>query len=188
MKSIIIIKSNDLSKGNHILLSKAEIKNVKINTLSYDSMSKEPLNEVYNEYYSENRKDTIRYEAEPEIIITGKIFNYSNFEIQKEQEEKELGKQLKKYLEIKFGETINLKEKENLMKENILALNRENIHEIVNWEYENEFSKEVDYRDVIVEITPTEGDSIILYLDDMYIYSYIETLNVKRDLEIMNLY
>ena len=88
MKSIIIIKSNDLSKGNHILLSKAEIKNVKINTLSYDSMSKEPLNEVYNEYYSENRKDTIRYEAEPEIIITGKIFNYSNFEIQKEQEEK----------------------------------------------------------------------------------------------------
>ena len=61
------------------------------------------LNEVYNEYYSENRKDTIRYEAEPEIIITGKIFNYSNFEIQKEQEEKELGKQLKD-LEIKFGE------------------------------------------------------------------------------------
>ena len=35
----------------------------------------------------------------------------------------------------------------------------------------------IDYRDVIVEITPTEGDSIILYLDDMYIYSYIETLN-----------
>ncbi|MFR8990460.1 MAG: hypothetical protein ACLVH9_04755 [Fusobacterium sp.] len=180
MKSIIIIKSNDLSKGNHILLSKAEIKNVKINTLSYDSMSKEPLNEVYNEYYSENRKDTIRYEAEPEIIITGKIFNYSNFEIQKEKEERELGKQLKKYLETKFGETINLKEKENLMRENILALNRENIHEIINWEYENEFSKEVDYRDVIIEITPTEGDSIILYLDDMYIYSYIETLNVKE--------
>ncbi len=29
MKSVVIIKLNDLSKGNHILLSKVELKSVK---------------------------------------------------------------------------------------------------------------------------------------------------------------
>lgn len=58
MKSVVIIKSNDLSKGNHILLSKVELKSVKINTLSYNSRNDEPLIELYNEYYPEDRKDT----------------------------------------------------------------------------------------------------------------------------------
>lgn len=180
MKSVVIIKSNDLSKGNHILLSKVELKSVKTNTLSYNSRNDEPLIELYNEYYPENKKDTIRYEAEPEVIIHGKIFNYSNLESQEEKEERELSEQLKKYLDERFKGNFNLKDKENLMKENLLILNKENVHEIINWEYENEYNQEVDYRDIIIEITPTEGDSIILYLDDMYIYSYTETLNVQE--------
>lgn len=179
MKSIVIIKSNNLSKGQHILLSKAEIKNIEINTVSYNSMNNEALVELYNEYYNENQKNTVRYEAEPEIIINGRIFNYSNIEIQKEKEERTLDEQLKKYMKEKFGESVNLKDKENKMKENLLALNKENIHEIINWEYEREVDVENDYRDVIVAITPTEGDSIILYLDNMYIYSYMENINVK---------
>lgn len=179
MKSIVVIKSNNLSKGQHILLSKAEIKNIEINTVSYNSMNNEALVELYNEYYNENPKDTVRYEAEPEIIINGKIFNYSNIEIQKEKEERTIDEQLKKYIREKFGESINLKDKENKMKEDLLALNKENVHEIINWEYEREFDIENDYRDVIVAITPTEGDSIILYLDNMYIYSYVENINVK---------
>lgn len=180
MKSVVIIKSNDLSKGNHILLSKVELKSVKINTLSYNSRNDEPLIELYNEYYPENKKDTVRYEAEPEVIIHWKIFNYSNLESQDEKEERELSEQLKKYLDERFKGYLNLKDKENLMKENLLILNKENVHEIINWEYENEYNQEVDYRDIIIEITPTEGDSIILYLDDMYIYSYTESLNVQE--------
>ena len=180
MKSVVIIKSNDLSKGNHILLSKVELKSVKINTLSYNSRNDEPLIELYNEYYPENKKDTVRYEAEPEVNIHGKIFNYSNLESQDEKEERELSEQLKKYLDERFKGYLNLKDKENLMKENLLILNKENVHEIINWEYENEYNQEVDYRDITIEITPTEGDSIILYLDDMYIYSYTESLNVQE--------
>lgn len=180
MKSIIIIKSNDLSKGKHILLSQVEVKGVKINTLSYNSMNDEPFSELYNEYYSERKKDSIRYEAEPEVIIYGKIFNYSSKEIQKEREERGISKELNKYITEKFNGEVDLKDKENLMKENFLLLNKENVHEIINWEYKNEYITEVDYRDVILEITPTDGDSIIIYLDNMYIYHYIENLNVQE--------
>lgn len=179
MKSVVIIKSNNLSKGNHILLSKDEIKSIKLEMVSYDSMNKEPLTELYNEYYKEERRDSVRYNTEPELIICGKIFNYSNLEKEEKKEEKELSQKLKSYIETKFNGNLDLKDKEKLLKENILKLNKENVHEIGNWEYTREFDIENDYRDVVIEITPVLDESIIVYLDDMYIYKYIENINIK---------
>ena len=180
MKNIVIIKSNDLSKGNHILLSKSEFLKVEVNTLSYNSLNREPIKELYNEYYNENKENTTRYEAEPEIIIEGKIFNYSNLELQKDNEERYLSQELKEYINNKFGDKLDLKDEEKIMAENILHLNRDNIHRIIDWEYDRQFDTKKDYRDIIWEMTPTEGDALIIYLEKMYIYSYREVLNIEK--------
>nr|WP_293991257.1 hypothetical protein [uncultured Fusobacterium sp.] len=180
MKCMIVIKSNDLSKGNHILLSKDEIVEVDLNTLSYDSLSTEPLTEHFNEYYKTEKKDTVRYEAEPELIIVGKIFNNYHEEFQSDIESRYMTEQLKNYITNKFGNNFNLKDKERLLVENILLLNRENVKEFSKWEYKRNYDEGKDYRDIVLEFISTEGDSIIVYLDKMYIYDYFEEQDIEK--------
>ena len=55
MKSKIIVISKDTDKNDHILLSSKEIIDINLNIFSYDLLNKEPLTELYNEYYNEKK-------------------------------------------------------------------------------------------------------------------------------------
>lgn len=76
MKSKIIIRTENPDKSDHILLSSKEIIDININIFSYDLLNKEPIIELFNEYYNEKKENKFKYESEPEVIITGKILNF----------------------------------------------------------------------------------------------------------------
>ncbi|WP_373079367.1 hypothetical protein [Fusobacterium varium] len=181
MKSKIIIISKNTDKNDHILLSSKEIIDINLNIFSYDLLNKEPLIELYNEYYNEKKENKSKYESEPEVIITGRILNFYSKSMQQELKDMDfLDKKTKDFIESKFGKKIDLKLKEDLLANNFLKLNKENIFEISSWEYTQEYINEKNYRDIIVEIVPIEENPMIFFLEDMYIYKYCENIDVEK--------
>ncbi|MEE0139407.1 hypothetical protein [Fusobacterium ulcerans] len=180
MKSKIIIRTENPDKSDHILLSSKEIIDININIFSYDLLNKEPIIELFNEYYNEKKENKFKYESEPEVIITGKILNFYSKNIQLDPEEEFLDKKTKEYVENKFGKKLDLKRKEDLLNNDFLKLNKENVFEISSWQYTQEYINEKDYRDIIIEILPLEDNPIIIFLENMYIYEYKEEIDIKR--------
>ena len=180
MKSKIIIRTENPDKSDHILLSSKEIIDININIFSYDLLNKEPIIELFNEYYNEKKENKFKYEREPEVIITGKILNFYSKNIQLDPEEEFLDKKTKEYVENKFGKKLDLKRKEDLLNNNFLKLNKENVFEISSWQYTQEYINEKDYRDIIIEILPLEDNPIIIFLENMYIYEYKEEIDIER--------
>lgn len=181
MKSKIIVISKDTDKNDHILLSSKEIIDINLNIFSYDLLNKEPLTELYNEYYNEKKENTSKYESEPEVIITGKILNFYSKSMQRELKDMDfLDKKTKDFIESKFGKKVDLKLKEDLLANNFLKLNKENIFEISKWEYTQEYVNEKNYRDVVIEIVPVEENPMIFFLENMYIYEYSENIEVEK--------
>ena len=91
-----------------------------------------------------------------------------------------LDKKTKDFMESKFGKEVDLKLKEDLLANNFLKLNKENIFEISNWEYTQEYINEKNYRDIVIEIIPIEENPMIFFLEDMYIYEYCENIDVEK--------
>lgn len=180
MKAIVIIKSEDLSKEKNILLSKYEVIKIEVNDISYNPLNKNVNKQFINELCSIESKDNIKYEAETEVIIYGKIFNYSGKEYQGTYEDSILQEKVKNFLKSKYGEKFNLNEKEKLMQKNLLALNGENITELLSWNEDVNYNKLNDYRDVILSIEVIEGEPINIHLESMYIYDYEEKITIEK--------